>query len=95
MVTNAAVTKRDYCTGCRFDIVCVVKDKVDPVADELLANFVVGSHMQSHPDKVILLPSRESITNYRTLQECLLVQRCDPAVLPAAFVTACISLATP
>ncbi len=36
----------------RFDILCVVKDTVDPVSDERLANFVVGSHMRSHPDTV-------------------------------------------
>jgi DNA replication licensing factor MCM2 len=29
---------------------CVVKDGVDPVKDELLARFVVGSHLRSHPD---------------------------------------------
>jgi DNA replication licensing factor MCM2 len=33
----------------RFDILCVVKDIVDPVVDENLAKFVVGSHMRSHP----------------------------------------------
>merc|ERR1712203_225681 len=33
----------------RFDILCVVKDTVDPVADEHLARFVMGSHMVSHP----------------------------------------------
>ncbi|CAK5281579.1 unnamed protein product [Mycena citricolor] len=33
----------------RFDVLCVVKDSVDPVADELLARFVVGSHLRSHP----------------------------------------------
>ena len=33
----------------RFDILCVVKDTVDPVADEHLARFVVASHMVSHP----------------------------------------------
>jgi DNA replication licensing factor MCM2 len=33
----------------RFDILCVVKDVVDPVSDEKLANFVVGSHCRSHP----------------------------------------------
>ena len=33
----------------RFDVLCVVKDSVDPVADELLAKFVVGSHRRSHP----------------------------------------------
>lgn len=34
----------------RFDILCVVKDIVDPVADERLARFVVGSHIRSHPE---------------------------------------------
>merc|ERR1712241_649298 len=33
----------------RFDILCVVRDTVDPVADEHLARFVVASHMRSHP----------------------------------------------
>jgi DNA replication licensing factor MCM2 len=33
----------------RFDVLCVVKDGVDPVKDELLARFVVGSHLRSHP----------------------------------------------
>ena len=34
----------------RFDILCVIKDLVDPVNDEKLAEFVVGSHAASHPD---------------------------------------------
>jgi DNA replication licensing factor MCM2 len=34
----------------RFDILCVVKDAADPVIDEMLAKFVVGSHLRSHPD---------------------------------------------
>jgi len=29
---------------------CVVKDTVDPVKDEMLAQFVVGSHTRSHPE---------------------------------------------
>ncbi|KZV66830.1 MCM-domain-containing protein [Peniophora sp. CONT] len=33
----------------RFDVLCVVKDAADPVQDELLARFVVGSHYRSHP----------------------------------------------
>ena len=33
----------------RFDVLCVVKDSVDPVKDEMLAQFVVGSHLRSHP----------------------------------------------
>jgi DNA replication licensing factor MCM2 len=36
----------------RFDVLCVVKDTVDPVLDEMLAKFVVGSHLRSHPDFV-------------------------------------------
>uniref|UniRef100_A0A1D1ZG74 DNA replication licensing factor MCM2 n=1 Tax=Anthurium amnicola TaxID=1678845 RepID=A0A1D1ZG74_9ARAE len=31
----------------RFDVLCVVKDVVDPVKDEMLANFVVDSHFRS------------------------------------------------
>ncbi|KAK1381643.1 DNA replication licensing factor MCM2 [Heracleum sosnowskyi] len=31
----------------RFDILCVVKDVVDPVIDEMLAKFVVDSHFKS------------------------------------------------
>jgi DNA replication licensing factor MCM2 len=34
----------------RFDILCVLQDVVDPVVDEQLANFVVRSHMRSHPE---------------------------------------------
>ncbi|TXG48988.1 hypothetical protein EZV62_024863 [Acer yangbiense] len=33
----------------RFDILCVVKDVVDPVIDEMLAKFVVDSHFKSQP----------------------------------------------
>ena len=38
-----------YHAICRFDILCVVKDVVDPVSDGKLANFVVSSHIRSHP----------------------------------------------
>ncbi|KAI1799994.1 MCM-domain-containing protein [Daldinia bambusicola] len=33
----------------RFDILCVVRDTVDPTEDERLARFIVGSHSRSHP----------------------------------------------
>ncbi|KAL5700520.1 DNA helicase [Ranunculus cassubicifolius] len=33
----------------RFDVLCVVKDVVDPVIDEMLATFVVDSHFKSQP----------------------------------------------
>ena len=35
----------------RFDILCVVKDQVDPIVDEQLATFVINSHIMSHPHK--------------------------------------------
>lgn len=34
----------------RFDVLCVVRDTVDPIEDERLANFVVSSHTRHHPD---------------------------------------------
>ncbi|VEL36793.1 unnamed protein product [Protopolystoma xenopodis] len=34
----------------RFDVLCVVRDTVDTVQDEMLARFVVGSHMRHHPN---------------------------------------------
>ncbi|CAM0139684.1 MCM DNA helicase complex subunit [Umbelopsis sp. WA50703] len=33
----------------RFDILCVVKDTVDPDRDHMLATNVIASHMRSHP----------------------------------------------
>lgn len=33
----------------RFDILCVVRDVADPIQDEHLARFVVGSHVRHHP----------------------------------------------
>ncbi|PVD24580.1 hypothetical protein C0Q70_15064 [Pomacea canaliculata] len=33
----------------RFDILCVVRDVVDPVEDERLARFVTSSHVKHHP----------------------------------------------
>lgn len=36
----------------RFDILCVVKDEVDPMQDQLLAQFVIKSHQRHHPTYV-------------------------------------------
>merc|ERR1719391_1450448 len=36
----------------RFDILCVVRDTVDPVADEHLARFVVASHMKKTEEQL-------------------------------------------
>lgn len=33
----------------RFDILCIVKDEVDPMQDRHLAKFVVNSHIKHHP----------------------------------------------
>lgn len=37
----------------RFDILCVVRDLVDPEEDERLAKFVVDSHSRSHPEAIL------------------------------------------
>ena len=37
----------------RFDILCVVRDTVDPSEDERLASFVVKSHGRAHPNKAL------------------------------------------
>ncbi|TYK10676.1 DNA replication licensing factor MCM2 [Cucumis melo var. makuwa] len=63
----------------RFDILCVVKDVVDSVADEMLATFVVDSHFKSQPkggildDKSINESQEDSQDTARPL---------DPEVLP-------------
>ncbi|KAJ8968837.1 hypothetical protein NQ317_005305 [Molorchus minor] len=35
----------------RFDILCVVRDEIDPIQDQNLAKFVVNSHIRHHPSK--------------------------------------------
>lgn len=35
----------------RFDILCVVKDEQDPMQDQQLAKFVIGSHIRHHPGR--------------------------------------------
>ncbi|CAJ0576172.1 unnamed protein product, partial [Mesorhabditis spiculigera] len=34
----------------RFDVLCVIRDVVDPIEDEKRALFVVNTHMNHHPD---------------------------------------------
>merc|ERR1719341_2523873 len=50
----------------RFDILCVVRDTVDPAQDEHLARFVVASHMSSHPDA-----KQEEHDNMKKTEEAL------------------------
>ncbi|KSA03441.1 uncharacterized protein AC631_00757 [Debaryomyces fabryi] len=47
----------------RFDILCVVRDLVNPELDERLANFVVDSHMRSHPSQTEDLEDDEDDLN--------------------------------
>ncbi|KAK3707018.1 MCM DNA helicase complex subunit [Vermiconidia calcicola] len=46
----------------RFDILCVVRDTVDPTEDERLANFVVNSHGRAHPVMSSALGSQTQTT---------------------------------
>ncbi|KAK5704344.1 MCM DNA helicase complex subunit [Elasticomyces elasticus] len=46
----------------RFDILCVVRDTVDPAEDERLANFVVNSHGRAHPVHSSALGSQTQTT---------------------------------
>ena len=49
----------------RFDILCVVRDTIDPIIDEQLATFVINSHIKSHPEikkeEALLEEKRENI----------------------------------
>lgn len=44
----------------RFDILCVLQDIVDPIVDERLATFVVGSHIRSHPDRALYMTDQDA-----------------------------------
>ncbi|KAJ1566043.1 MCM DNA helicase complex subunit [Nowakowskiella sp. JEL0078] len=57
----------------RFDILCVVQDTADEVADERLAAFVVNSHQKSHPD--FNLSGMEEITDPTLVEQ-------DPDIIP-------------
>ncbi|KAK9277392.1 hypothetical protein L1049_006935 [Liquidambar formosana] len=62
----------------RFDILCVVKDVVDPITDEMLAKFVVDSHFKSQPkganlDKSLSDSQEDSQPSARPV---------DPEILP-------------
>nr|POF04691.1 dna replication licensing factor mcm2 [Quercus suber] len=47
----------------RFDILCVVRDTVDPAEDERLAKFVVNSHGRAHPIMNSAVGSRTETAN--------------------------------
>ncbi|XP_043934476.1 DNA replication licensing factor MCM2 [Protopterus annectens] len=45
----------------RFDILCVVRDTVDPVQDEMLARFVVNSHIKHHPNNKDIMGTADEV----------------------------------
>ncbi|XGW25307.1 hypothetical protein V3C99_006604 [Haemonchus contortus] len=52
----------------RFDVLCVIRDTVDPVEDERLSRFVVGNHIKLHPNRQVSEDetSEESAVDART-----------------------------
>ncbi|GMP68953.1 hypothetical protein CsSME_00028382 [Camellia sinensis var. sinensis] len=63
----------------RFDILCVVKDVVDLVKDEMIARFVVDSHFKSQPKGVNI--HEKSISNSHDKIETSSMPT-DPEILP-------------
>eukprot|EP00250_Pteridium_aquilinum_P033332 c5464_g1_i1 orf=283-3030(-) len=61
----------------RFDVLCVVRDVVDPVRDEMLARFVVDSHFKSRPK------GTEEMNPDTNMEEALgPSETSDPEILP-------------
>ncbi|CAK9795106.1 DNA replication licensing factor Mcm2 [Anthophora quadrimaculata] len=56
----------------RFDILCVVKDEIDPMQDRHLAKFVVNSHMKHHPSNAGKTIPTEDNTNDISIPQDLL-----------------------
>ena len=56
----------------RFDILCVVKDEIDPMQDRHLAKFVVNSHIRHHPTNAGKVISTEENTNDMSIPQDLL-----------------------
>ncbi|CAI0423321.1 unnamed protein product, partial [Linum tenue] len=74
----------------RFDILCVVKDIVDPVADEMLAKFVVDSHFKSQP-KGAAMDDRSMNESQEDNQATSVAT--DPEILPQDLLKKYISYA--
>uniref|UniRef100_A0A1B6LKB5 MCM C-terminal AAA(+) ATPase domain-containing protein n=1 Tax=Graphocephala atropunctata TaxID=36148 RepID=A0A1B6LKB5_9HEMI len=56
----------------RFDILCVVRDEVDPMKDQLLAKFVVGSHIRHHPSSAANPPPSQETPDDQTIPQDIL-----------------------
>eukprot|EP00451_Oxyrrhis_marina_P001424 CAMPEP_0204274932 /NCGR_PEP_ID=MMETSP0468-20130131/25461_1 /ASSEMBLY_ACC=CAM_ASM_000383 /TAXON_ID=2969 /ORGANISM="Oxyrrhis marina" /LENGTH=827 /DNA_ID=CAMNT_0051251203 /DNA_START=39 /DNA_END=2522 /DNA_ORIENTATION=- len=65
----------------RFDVLCVLRDEVNSVNDERMADFIMASHMASHPTNPVtvkrLFASREAedVMDQEDLQKYLLYAR--------------------
>lgn len=55
----------------RFDILCVVRDEVDPIQDQHLAKFVVNSHIRHHPSKADKIKHQEPVNELQIPQDIL------------------------
>ncbi|KXJ80931.1 hypothetical protein RP20_CCG022735 [Aedes albopictus] len=55
----------------RFDILCVVKDEYDPMQDQHLARFVVGSHIKNHPTMDEVIPESQPTDGMQIPQDLL------------------------
>jgi DNA replication licensing factor MCM2 len=55
----------------RFDILCVVKDELDPMQDQRLAEFVVKSHIRHHPSNEEQEPEASDVNELELPQELL------------------------
>ncbi|KAL1374278.1 hypothetical protein quinque_009635 [Culex quinquefasciatus] len=55
----------------RFDILCVVKDEFDPMQDQHLARFVVGSHIKNHPTMEETIPESQPTDSMQIPQDLL------------------------
>ena len=52
----------------RFDVLCVLRDEVDPVLDGKLAEFVVRSHVRSHPEIKLAMEALGSLREDEVFQ---------------------------
>lgn len=55
----------------RFDILCVVKDEFDPMQNQLLATFVVDSHIKHHPSNDEIIEDSQPTSAAEILQDLL------------------------
>ncbi|KAK9791649.1 putative DNA replication licensing factor MCM2 [Seiridium cardinale] len=66
----------------RFDILCVVRDTVDPSEDERLARFIVGSHSRSHPSTQGIEDSMEVEAESQAARETQVSQNAKEGQIP-------------